>query len=68
MAIEKIECRGKYSGVKAHLSGEECEAVLEWNDNLAQLSDVQAFLATNGILENARPADEWRRAQGGGWE
>ena len=49
-------------------AGEGGRGVLEWNDNLAQLSDVQAFLATNGILENARPADEWRRAQGGGWE
>ena|SRR3990167_11374802 len=31
MAIEKIEPRGKYSGCKAHLTGKECQAVLDWN-------------------------------------
>lgn len=48
--------------------GEGGRGVLEWNDNLAQLTDVQGFLGTNGILESASPGWEWRRAQGGGWE
>jgi len=48
--------------------GEGGRGILEWNDNLAQVADVQSFLATNGILDNARPTDEWRPKAGGGWE
>lgn len=48
--------------------GEGGRGVLEWNDNLAQVADVQGFLATADILDDARPMDEWRRVADGGWE
>src|SRR3990167_2779716 len=32
MALEKIERRGKYAGVKAHLSGPECQRLLDWRE------------------------------------
>ena len=32
MALEKIERRGKWGGVKAHLSGPECQRLLDWRE------------------------------------
>lgn len=48
--------------------GEGGRGVLEWNNNLALVADVQSFLGTPALLDNAHPLDEWKPAAGGGWE
>ena len=42
--MEKIEPRGKYAGVKIHLNGEECQAILNWRTDWKSTGEPDQIL------------------------
>lgn len=46
--ISKIEARGKYSGTKIHLTGEECKILLSWLGGKRDLNDAKTFTKAVG--------------------
>lgn len=54
--ISKIEMRGKYSGVKIHLTGEESKLLLSWLGGSRDLNDAKTF--TKAVAKAIRKLQE----------
>ena len=57
MALEKIEKRGKYAGVKAHLSGPECQMLLDWRKKAKQEGIIDTNTAVKFVKDLAKAID-----------